>query len=106
MEGDILRNTYGISEISFTKEVTAYCPIGQDYYRAEITVSLEPNEYLMDYCKADKFIQGLYNKPVIIEALIEEVFKYFKGYAEEGSLEVEVYAESDTHFPVTVIKRG
>ena len=97
-----LKNTYNISEISFEKEISAFCPIGKDYYQANIYVSIEPNENLFDFIDADRFVCSLAGKEAIVEKLVSDVFDYFKKYAKD--LTVTVDAKSNTHFPVSVTK--
>ena len=98
----MLENTYGVNRIEFEKEITAYCPLGNDFYRANISVTIWCNDRLVDFCIADKFINGLNGNTYIVEHLTADVFDYFKPYSEH--LEVTVQAKSDTHFPVSVTK--
>ena len=101
-----IENTYGMLEVTFTKQISAYCPIGKDYYTAKIGVLYKTNDILVDYCKADEFLNGLGGEEAIVEELVTNIYDYFKHYAVEDSLRVTVHAESNTHFPVTVTKIG
>lgn len=96
-------NTQKISNITFNRSVQPFCPLGQDYYTAEIHVDFEVVDSYMDYIEFDKWIQGLGGASLTIEELAEAVFEKMKEF-EPGYLRVVIDANSNKHFPVTVEK--
>lgn len=98
-----IENKEKVNSIEFVRSIQPYCPLGNDYYNAEIRVYLVPDKYYPDYCEADEAIKALSGKEYTIEQLAAEVFEIIQGF-EPQSLTVEVEALSNTHFPVIVTK--
>lgn len=98
-----IQNTQKITRITFERQVQAYCPMGEDYYTANIHVVMEPDNEIMDYCETDKFIKDLGGKSLIIEDLVNAVYDNVKQYKPKH-LKVSAKAESNVHFPVIVTK--
>lgn len=98
-----MQNTQGITYIEFTRTIRPFCPLGRDTYSAKITVSLQPDEQLFDFCDVDKAIQELSKKSLIAEDVAKEVYDLIAKY-KPVNLCVRIDAESNTHFPVTIIK--
>lgn len=97
-------NSMGITEIYFEKEVQAYCPLGKDFYTAELCVTFTPDEKIMDYCETDNFIKGLSGKSLIIEDLVEKVYEHIQDEIYPAHLQVTAKAKSNSHFYVEVTK--
>lgn len=98
-----IENTQKITRITFEQKVQAYCPMGGDFYTADVRVVMVPDKEIMDYCETDKFIKSLGGKSLIIEDLVNEVFENIKQYKPKY-LKVSASAESNVHFPVIVTK--
>ena len=98
-----MQNTQGISYIEFTRTIRPFCPLGNDTFDAKITVSLQPDKELFDFCEMDRAIQALSSRRLIAEDVANEVYNLVMAY-KPLNLSVRVDAESNTHFPVTVIK--
>lgn len=98
-----IQNTQGITRITFERQVQAFCPLGDDYYTANIHVVMEPDKKIMDYCHTDNFIKSLGGNSLIIEDLVNSVFEHIKLYKPKY-LKVSAKAESNVHFPVIVTK--
>lgn len=97
-------HTQRLTNIKFTKTITAYCPLGKDYYTAEINVHFIPDKYLMDYLDEEEYFKSLSGKSYIIEDLVNEVVTHYAEEYEPDSVEVTVNAYNATHFPVQVTK--
>lgn len=98
-----LENKESVNEIYFEKAITPFCPLGDDYYIAKISVWFVPKEFYPEYCELTAEIEKLSTRPLTIEQLCETVFSIVKQY-EPGNLDVEIEAKSEKHFPVTVTK--
>lgn len=95
-------NSQEISSIHFERTISPYCPMGADYYKAEIDVDFE-GPYYMDYIEMDKEIQAMGGAVLTIEELAKKVYDLMMQFEPEY-LEVTIYAESNKHFPVIVTK--
>lgn len=98
-----IENKEKISNIYFTRSICPFCPLGEDYYNAEVSVDFDVGDSYPDYIEVDTAIQELSGKSLTIEQVCEEVFKIMKEF-EPRTLSVHVDAKSNKHFPVTVSK--
>lgn len=98
------KHTQGLSNVSFNKTITVFCPLGNDFYTATVSVSLTPGEVMLDYLDIESYFKELQGSHLIIEDLVAEVYTKFETDFEPKKLTVQVYAENATHFPVTVVK--
>lgn len=98
-----IENKEKISYINFKRTVQPYCPLGNDYYSAEIDVDFYPDQYYMDYCEVDEKIQSFGGMELTIEELINEVYNLLLEFNPKN-LDVSVYGNSNKHFPVHVRK--
>lgn len=99
------KHTQGISEVSFSKTITVYCPLGRDYYTATIEVLFSPDEWMMDYIDVDKFIHSIQGQTLIIEDVVDKVYSHLIEEYSPKYVEVTLYAENAAHFPVVVKKK-
>lgn len=97
-------NTQGINSIRFTKGIQLYCPMGKDFYFADIYVDIVPGEEIMDYCETDDFIQKMDKAPYIIEDAVDAIYKHIEAAIKPRHLVVKIHACSDVHMPVEVTK--
>lgn len=98
-------HTQGITNVNFTKTVTVFCPLGNDYYTAHITVDFVPETAMMDYLDEENFFKNeIQGSKLIIEDVVQMVYKHLSKEYSPKYLKVKVYAENATHFPVTVEK--
>lgn len=96
-------NKQGIKSIELFGKVRCFCPMGQDWYDADVEVCFYPTDTIMDYCDVDKFFEGMNNAERIIEDVVAETFAYFEAYRPE-LLSVEATVKNATHLPVKVYK--
>lgn len=99
----MIKNTQSINLIEGDKRISLYCPIGEDYYTADIHFKFVPDQYYMDYIDLDKFICGLSGKNLTIEDAAETVHEELQKYSPLKSC-VTIEADSNTHLHVTVAK--
>ena len=55
------KNKQGINEIELFGEVRSFCPMGNDWYDADISVTFVPTDTIMDYCDVDRFFESINN---------------------------------------------
>lgn len=96
-------NEHGIDRMEFNAPVTAFCPLGNNYYRATVSCEIQLNKKIVDFIDLeDYFKKELNGKSLITEALADEVFNTLTEAYEPLFLRVKVH--SDSHFPIDVIK--
>ncbi len=100
-----IQNKEKINGICFEMNVCPFCPLGNDYYNATITVEMEPGESYPDYCEIDDEIKALGGRELTIEQLAEAVYDLMARFQPNG-LCVTIDAKSNAHFPVTVTKHN
>lgn len=100
----MFEHTQGISKLTFNKTISVFCPLGNDYYTAHITVEFVPDKVVMDYLDEEKYFKSLSGKDLIIEDLVAEVHKHYVEAYKPKNVKVTIFAENATHFPVTVEK--
>ena len=98
-----MNNNQGITKIKFTKTIYPFCPLGGDFYRAEIEVTIFPNDELFDFCEIEKQIEKLSMESLIIEDVADAVYKIMLEYNPKD-IKIVVNGYSNKHFPVEVTK--
>ncbi len=98
-------NVQGITEISFTQNVQCFCPLGNDWYTNQLSVTMIPDKIIPDYCDVDDFIRSLSGKELIIEDVIKQVFDYIKKEYNPKSIKVQSQVNDAKHLPVCVTKQ-
>ena len=99
----MIKNEYGIDEISIDSTAKCYCPLGKDWYTNQFSVTIKPNDYIPDYCELDVFIKDEINgKHLIIEAAVALLFQHITELYDPAYLEVVSYVDDAAHSAVTV----
>ena len=96
-------NSQSISLIEANKQISLYCPIGKDYYTANIFIEFVPNAHYMDYIDLDVFISEMGGMSLTIEDAADMVYKELQKYKPKKT-KVSIVAFSNTHLNVTVTK--
>lgn len=99
----MINNTQSITTIKANKQISLYCPIGKDYYTADIYITFLPNAFYMDYIDLDLFIANLGGKSLTIEDACNEVYNELQKYKPKKT-SVTIKAHSNTHLDVIVTK--
>ena len=99
----MIHNTQSITSIKAEKRISLYCPIGKDYYTADVYITFLPNAYYMDYIDLDKFLNGLGGKNLTIEDGCNEIYNELQRYRALKT-KVTIKAFSNTHLYVEVTK--
>ena len=99
----VIENTQKITFIKADKQISLYCPLGKDFYTANIFIEFLPNECYMDYIDFDKFIDHMSGESLTIEDAAQKVYDELQRYKPKAS-SVTIDAYSNTHMHVTVTK--
>ena len=99
----MINNTQSISLIEASKRISLYCPIGKDYYTADVYIKFVPDRHYMDYIDLDVFLNGLSGLSLTIEDAINEIYNDLQQYS-PLSTTVIIDASSNTHLNVRVTK--
>lgn len=100
----VIRNTQDISFIKANRRISLYCPIGKDYYTADVSIEFKPDKVIPDYCKLTNYLNNLSGLSLIIEELVDKVHKHLMSKYNPISAKVSVKAYSNTHLDVEVVK--
>lgn len=95
-------NTYEVQRFENYHEIVCYCPLGKDYYSAEITVEVIKPKYLPDYLETDEVVSSLSSNEYIIEEAAHTIAKHFKAETEAEQVYVTAFVRNATHSPVEV----
>lgn len=99
----MINNTQSISSIKADKRISLYCPIGKDYYTADVVINFVPGDYYMDYIDLDMFLNRLSGLSLTIEDAADTIYKELQRYKPQKT-KVTVEAFSNTHLHVTATK--
>lgn len=99
----MISNTQEISIIKADKRISLYCPIGKDYYTADINIKFVPNAFYMDYIDLDVFLNKLSGLSLTIEDAVNEIYNELQRYKPK-KVNVTIEAFSNTHLHVIVSK--
>lgn len=99
----MISNIQSISLIEANKQISLYCPIGKDYYTANILIEFVPDAHYMDYIDLDVFINDMGGMSLTIEEAVDMVYKELQRYKPKKT-KVSIVAFSNTHLNVTVTK--
>lgn len=99
----MISNTQSISVIEADKRISLYCPIGKDYYTADVKIKFLPNAFYMDYMDLDQFINNMGGSNLTIEEAIEQIYNELQRYMPK-KVSVTIEAFSNTHLHVIVTK--
>ena len=99
----MINNIQSISLIEANKQISLYCPIGKDYYTANILIEFVPDAHYMDYIDLDVFINDMGGMSLTIEEAVDMVYKELQRYKPKKT-KVSIVAFSNTHLNVTVTK--
>lgn len=99
----MISNTQSISVIEADKRISLYCPIGKDYYTADVKIKFLPNAFYMDYIDLDQFLNNMSGLSLTIEEATEQIYNELQRYMPK-KVSVSIEAFSNTHLKVIVTK--
>ena len=99
----MINNTQSITTIKADKRITLYCPIGKDFYTADVYIKFLPNAFYMDYIDLDKFLNDMSGLNLTIEDGVNKIYNELQKY-QPKKVSVKIEAFSNTHLHVVVTK--
>lgn len=76
-----MENKYGVSKITLTRKIHAYCRLGNDWYTNQLTISFVPNDIIPDYVEVDAdILRECEKKDLIIEEVVSKVRDIIKAH--------------------------
>lgn len=99
----MVKNKYGIRNISIDAQAKCYCPLGRDWYTNHFTIDIEVAEDIPDYVELDKWIaENINGRSLIIEEATAAVYQHVMENYQPYSCAVRSYVDDAAHSPVTV----
>lgn len=99
-------NDYGIGLTHFKTETTVFCPIGKDYYKADIEVWVTGQKRIVDFLDINDFcVKELNGKVLSHEELTAVVFQEMEREFQPEHLKVSVVTEAALKWCDTVIEK-
>lgn len=96
-----MKNDYKVKKITLTKQLSAWCPLGEQEYTADVTVKVLPEDTIPDYCELDAEL-GKVNGSLIIEELASKVLNTVSKAFSGAPARVTVSVPQSKHMPVIV----
>lgn len=101
----MFENTYGITNIEYSGNVKCYCPLGNDWYYADIQIEIENPEMIPDYCDIDSYLDSLNGQSLILEDICQQIFSFTEMQIKSGQILIKIFTDNATHSPVSISKR-
>lgn len=98
-------NTDGILSIKMDGVlVMCFCPIGKTMCTYDVTIEMEPDEWIPDYLEVEAMIRLLEGKEYTLESACAEICNNVNGYVRPKKVSVVVKCEDARHMPAEVKK--
>lgn len=99
----MFKNKQGITEITMYGKTHLYCPLGNDFYTANVTIIVDEPRMIPDYCDVTKFFEDIDGESLIIEDACKKVLKFVKKQTKKAvSITVNIDVDDARHVPVSV----
>lgn len=99
----MFKNKQGITEITMNGTTHLFCPLGNDFYTANTTITVSEPKMIPDYCDVTKFFEEIDGKSLIIEDVCKKVLKFVKKQTKNAtSITVTIEVDDARHLPVSV----
>lgn len=100
-----MKNKEGVTKVEMMEKVSAFCPLGKQWYCADLYMETRRFKRVPDYLDATEFLAGLGGQTLTIEQLVSKTFKAMrKWFANPGYLKVSASVGKGKHLPVVVSK--
>ena len=99
----MIKNIQKVNLIEADKRISLYCPIGKDFYTADVSIKFIPDAYYMDYIELDQFLNRLSGLSLTIEEAAKDIYEELQKYY-PAKVRVTIEAFSNTHLHVKVTK--
>lgn len=99
----MVKNKYGIRNISIDAQAKCYCPLGRDWYTNQFTIDIEVANDIPDYVKLDEWIaENINEHSMIIEEAVATVYEHVRDEYNPYNCSVHSYVDDAAHGVVTV----
>lgn len=96
-------NTQGVTEIQMVGTTHLYCPLGDDFYTANTTITVSNPSTIPDYCDVTKFFESIDGEKLIIEDACRRMVDFIKGQTGNAqAVTVTIKVNDARHLPVSV----
>lgn len=101
----ISNEKYQIREINMYPTAICFCVLGNDWYKNQFHVKMQPHFFIPDYCDIEKWLDdNIRGKSLIVEEAVSIFYDYLIEKYHPIMLEIKSHVEDAKHFPVEVIK--
>ena len=101
----MFENTQGIGKIVMDGRTHLFCPMGDDWYTANIHIEIEGMETIPDYIDVTRFMEQMDGTSLIIEDACSMVHGFIVEQT-HGDVTVSISVDDARHIPVTVTIGG
>lgn len=101
-----MKNEHKVTKYEFQKSITAFCPLGNKGYLANIEAVVLPSDEIADFLDVDKAISELEGKTLTGEAMADAVYQILKEAYQTDKIRVSVDGVTNAHLPVIIYKEG
>lgn len=99
----MFKNKQGITEITMYGTTHLFCPLGNDFYTANVTITVSEPKMIPDYCDVTKFFESIDGKNLIIEDACRKTMKFIRKQTRvASSITVTIDVNDARHLPVSV----
>ena len=100
----MIKNKYGIKEITMFPTAICFCPLGNDWYKNQFEVKMQVNQNIPDYCEVEKWLdENICGKSLIIEEAVKKFHDYLVENYTPITVEIKSSVNDAKHFPVQVM---
>lgn len=97
-------NTMNITQITFYRKTRNFCPLGNDWYTNNFTVTFGKFHQVPDYCDIETQIEErIAEKALSLEDAVATLFDIVDAYNPK-QLVVKSFSDDAVHFAVEVVK--
>lgn len=99
----MVKNKYGIRNITVDAQAKCYCPLGNDWYTNQFRIDMDVAEDIPDYVKLDEWVaKNINGKSMIIEEATATLYQHIVNEYKPYSCSISSYVDDATHGTVTV----
>lgn len=98
----MFKNEQGVTRIVMRGKTHLYCPLGDDWYTAEVTAEVEGPDNIPDYIDVTRELEAMDGERLIIEDAAQRFARFVRGQVGGGIVSVRIDVSDARHVPVTV----
>lgn len=100
-----MKNDYGITRVDLKCNIKAHCPLGRQWYDAEVNIEVEYPSKIPDYIEFTEEVEKFDGCTLTIEELCSNIHA-IANESFMSSSAVSVSVGKGKHMPITVRKEG